>query len=1272
MIRCRTAIAAAAAALLSAAAGGGFGAGAAAAAEAPQWRLALDTSPTNLVPESPRDQSEEVTVHATGGTFTLGFDIEATEHDTSALPYDATAAEVQQAIEALGGNLSEKITVVGDGAGETSPYRLTYTGAFVDERPLPQMTVHGAGLTGPGASASVKLLVAGEFATTIKVIAVNVGGAATDGATINLSDVLPAGVKALTVSGHDAYGFGGFPFGPGGMLCKRAPEISCSYSGAVLPGDQLIITAQVEVEPGPQRTVANTISVSGGGAASATEQTPMTISEKPASFGFEPGGTFAALSTAQAGAHPSVTTGFALNLSQKGITAQNARDVSFDLPPGLVGQATQMPRCTMAAVEKENKDGESCPRDTMVGMATVTYVAAPSQALEPGNEGRTETTPIYNIAPAPGEPVAFGFLTLLLPVRLDTSVLSNGDYGVRVSASGLTEGGSLMSSVITIWGVPEQVNGPGTGTPIWALVSKGWRFGGSGASLGEPAVPLLTNPQQCATPLVAGVEAESWQSPGVQVSGGSLPLGGIEGCEGLRFEPSFSLDPSDLRAGAPAGYDLDLKVPQRNEVATLATPTVKNVKLTLPEGVVINPSAAQGLTACSNAQFYGPNHPSEEVASPAKCPSSAQVGRVAIKTPALEEALEGEVYLATPECGPCTAQDAAGGKMVRLFLNVVGNGEAGIVVKLEGHGQINQQTGQITAVFENDPQLPFSELKLELAGGERAVLANPRSCGELASSLSIASWDEALPESVLSAPVAISEGCFGPQFSPSFTAGMPNNSAGAHGEFTLAFGREDHDQFLRQITLHMPPGLLGTLSGVELCKQAQANAGTCGANSLIGEAQVLTGPGTEPFLVQGGRVYLTEGYGGSQFGLSIVVPAVAGPYTLGGIDGEGVETDDGLVVVRSQLFIDPHTAQITAVSGDLPSMLDGIPLQLKAVNVKLNRPGFMFNPTSCERMAITGTIASSEGMSANVSSPFQLADCGSLSFAPRFEAFTKAKHSRADGALLRVRITYPKGAQGTQANLAYAKVELPRGLPSRLETLKQACLAKVFEANPASCPAASIVGRATVRTPVLPVPLTGPAYFVSHGGEAYPSLVMVLQGYGVTIELVGDTEIKGGVTSSTFHATPDVPFEAFELTLPEGPHSALAANGNLCRQPLAMPTRLIAQNGKVLEQRTKIEAAGCRPSIYIAKKHVSGSKALVIVHVPSSGTLTATGSGITTKHKRQGAKAGGNIGLTIALSPQERAALAAHHRHAVTVTVHLSFHRASGSTLTAKARLRLR
>ncbi len=1002
------------------------------------------------------------------------------------------------------------------------------------------------------------------------VTAVNVGGAASDGSPVVINDALPGRLTVTAVSGYNIYAagiVGQFTPPPAAqMSCAASPEPVCKYSGQVQPGSQLMMVIKVKVEAGASETVTNDASVSGGGASEgALSSSPIVIDSGVAGFGLARGSVIAALSANRAGAHANVTTGFALNTATPTRSAGDPKDVAFTLPPGAVGNTVGMPRCTAALAA--NTD---CPADTIVGVATVRY------SLE-GVFLLTIDVPVYNIAPAPGEPAAFYF-QLNAHVRLDTSVLSNGNYAVRVTASEISQQLPLISTFVTIWGVPADHQGPGP-IPVFGDETAGVET--VGGRLGASRVPLLSNPTQCSTPLIASVDGDGWRKPGVFDKVKS-PMGTLTGCLEAPFSSSFTLLPDTLEAGAPAGYDFDLRVPQQNIADQPSSSDVKSVSVTLPEGVVVNPSAAWGLKACSPAQFYGPNHPSQDAAQVASCPREAQVGTVRVKTPALEEALEGQVYLAEPECNPCSPQDGEDGKMVKLFVQLVSEGEGGIVVKLEGKGMIDQKTGQITTVFDENPQLPFSEFKLKLAGGPRAVLANPRKCGTVKATGDLEPWSilEAPEEAAListkvsdSKPfyeLEINQNCFGPQFKPTFVAGMPNIQAGAYGEFTLAFGRADNDEYLGQLTTTMPTGLLGKISGIPLCEEAQAIAGSCGSASQIGTVEALTGPGANPFLVSGGRVYLTKGYGGAPYGLSIVVPAVAGPYTLSGTNG------NGSVVVRAQIFVDEHTAQLKVVSGQLPSMLDGIPLQLKAVNVRIDKPQFTFNPTSCAKKSIVGSLTAVEGLSSTVTDSFQVTNCASLVFKPGFSVSTTGKTSRVNGAGLDVKLSYPKNAFGKYANIKAVKVALPKQLPSRLTTLQKACPDSTFNQNPAACPAASRVGTATATTPILGDTLTGPAYFVSHGGAKFPELVVVLSGDGVTVQLDGETFIsKAGITSSTFRQIPDVPVSTFELKLPQGPGSALAANGNLCTSTLKMPTAFTAQNGMVIHQTTPITATGC-------------------------------------------------------------------------------------------------
>ena len=547
-----------------------------------------------------------------------------------------------------------------------------------------------------------------------------------------------------------------------------------------------------------------------------------------------------------------------------------------------------------------------------------------------------------------------------------------------------------------------------------------------------------------------------------------------------------------------------------------------------------------------------------------------------VTTPLLEAPLEGQVFLGEPECSPCGESDASDGHLFHLFIQVHSQA-LGITIKLPGIVRANPQTGRLTAEFAENPQLPFSDVELKFKDGPRAPLANPQTCGTFTTVSDLEPWSAPeTPTEVSQSPFAIT-GCGSSMpFDPAFAAGASSPAAGAYSPLTVTFSRGDGEQDLGGITVQTPPGLLGKIAGIPRCGEAEANAGTCGPESRIGTTTATAGPGSDPYTITGGRVYLTGPYKGQPFGLSIVVPAVAGPFNLGD------------VVVRASIAVDPATSALTITSDPLPQIRDGVPFRLRTVAVEVNRPGFMFNATNCSEQAISATItgehaigSSEAAKSSALSSAYAASGCANLPFKPKLTAVTAGQASKADGASLDVRV---ESAGLGQANIAKVDLQLPKALPSRLSTLNKACLAAVFAANPAACDPESVIGKATIHTPVLDSPLTGPAYLVSHGGAAFPDVEFVLQGEGVTLILDGKTDIKKGITYSRFEATPDAPFTTFETELPTGPHSILTANVpakedyNLCGTSLAMPTTITGQNGAVIEQSTKIAVTGCKAS----------------------------------------------------------------------------------------------
>ena len=1045
------------------------------------------------------------------------------------------------------------------------------------------------------------------------------GEANGSGSPIVLSDKLPAGIVPVKVSG----GIG--PLGEFGNGECSLETVSCTFHGSIPPYVDALMTIAVRVEPSAVSGAVSEAVAEGGGAPRAVSRQPLTVGNGPTPFGVQayevtPESVGGALDT-QAGSHPfQLTT--TLNLNETVVAggakvAALGKDLSFRLPPGLVGNPTAIPQCTNGEFSTQIGFHNLCPPSTVIGVAQVRLIIALFGAAP-----ITIPVPLFNMVPQVGEPARFAFDVAGTPVLLDTSVRTGGDYSVVVDVRNISQTTEFLASQVTFWGVPgDPRHDPERG---WNCLFFGALGSGPCTALGEASTPpFLVLPTSCTTPWSTTLTADSWAEPSVAKSmeynlqdsfGHAL---GLSGCNRLTFEPSINVTPDGQAASTPTGLTVGIHVPQDASLSPtgVAEATVKDTTVTLPAGVGLNPAGADGLRSCGLGEV-ALESPSEQ-----SCPEAAKVGTLEIHTPLLPNPLVGAAYLAQQNANPF-------GSLVALYL-VAHDPVSGVIVKLAGEVKPDPVTGQLVSTFKETPQLPFEDLKLHFFGGSRAPLGTPALCGSYTTTASIAPWSGNSPVDS-SSEFQITSGpngspCSNPlPFNPSLTTGSLNLQAGAFTPFTTTMSREDGQQALQGIQLHFPPGLSGLLSGVALCGEAQANEGTCGTNSLIGETTVSVGLGGNPFSVKGGRVYITGPHDGGPFGLSIVNPAKAGPFDL------EKNTPCDCVVVRAKIEVDPHTAQLTITTDNtgpykIPTIIQGIPLEIQHVNVIINREHFTFNPTNCNPMAVTGTLQSTEGASRALSVPFQVTNCATLKFPPKFSVSTSGKTSKANGASLSVKLTYPTAPFGTQANIKQVKVDLPKQLPSRLTTLQKACTAQQFEANPAGCPAASFIGHARALTPLIPVPLEGPAIFVSHGGEAFPSLEVVLQGYGVTIDLVGSTFIsKAGITSSTFKTVPDAPVGSFELTLPEGKYSALAANGNLCsvtktvtvkkkrtvrvkghkktvtrkvKQTVAgsltMPTAFIAQNGAEIHESTPVSVTGCakaRPAKKKAKHHGKGRK----------------------------------------------------------------------------------
>jgi len=882
----------------------------------------------------------------------------------------------------------------------------------------------------------------------------------------------------------------------------------------------------------------------------------------------------------RAAAHPPWgVTKFVMKHGGSSIEGSSVRRIRVDVPAGLAANPeAPMPKCS---VDQFNKEPKGCPTGSVVGTTEMEAVAEPRGGVPLSLPSLAGT--VYNLQPPAGLPLDFGIAVepageLVSPIRLflEGHVDWSGDY----------------HEFFEINEVPKEAEVKvllGFKSPLKVLMSKLNFNGRAGGN-------FLTIPSACSSTTTSHLELESWTGEKSQTET-HTPVG-VGDCDKVPFKPVTMVTPENAGSDQPDGATTVVKVPQNNEPEGTNTADIQDAHVTLPEGLTLNPAAAHGLEACSAAQI------GIGTRNPITCPAGSNVGSVALETDLPPGSLTGNVYLGSPGGGQITDPPYT------IYL-VAQNTNLDVSVRLQGLLTPNPTTGRLEVTFANNPQLPFSELRLTLNGGAHAPLANPLVCGSANTESLFSPYTTGELKALLPTPF-VTTGCPNPlPFALTQSTQSANATAGAYSPYTFNLGRTDGQQYLSQVSTTLPAGLLGAIPSVALCGESQAAAGSCAASSQIGTATVTAGAGAEPYPFTG-PVFLTGPYNGAPYGLSIPIAAVAGPFNL------------GTVVTRATISVDPHTARVTVATpvpgtpGALPTIVGGVPVRLKTISVAVNRPSFLFNPTNCGALATQSTLGgftpgSSAGATESLSSPFQVGSCGALAFKPVFKVSANAKTSRKNGASLQVSLT--QGAH--QANMHSVFVQLPKQLPSRLTTLQKACPEATFAANPVNCrKLGSEVGTATVLTPVLPGKLTGSAYMVSHGGKAFPDLDLVLEGDGVRVILTGNTNIQKGITSSTFAAIPDVPVTSFVLNLPVGAHSLLTANGSLCTKPLAMPTTIVAQSGAQLKQSTKISVADC--GVRIVRHKVVGHTAYITVQTFVAGRVSGKGASLAGVFRRFG------------------------------------------------------
>jgi hypothetical protein len=818
--------------------------------------------------------------------------------------------------------------------------------------------------------------------------------------------------------------------------------------------------------------------------------------------------------SSQAGAHPSQVTA-ALSFTDE----EGPRNITFDLPPGLIGIPAATPTCR----EPEFQIAECSPESQIGYLKLVLFTNGAEQV---------RFSPLFNLEPIPGAAAEFGINTSDASVRLRLGVRTGADYGISVATKNLSQALIWSEAVITLWGVPAVPSHDGL---RGECLSPDGPTGGSCPSEAVP-LPLLTNPSSCLPVLSVTASVDSWEHPGVFDSatssnedGAGDPVG-IDGCESLGFRPTLSVRPSVPMPGAPSGMTFELHTPQVQDPDSPAEATLDKATVTLPRGVAISPPAAAGLGACAPDQIRLADD------SQPSCPDASKLGAVTIETPMLANPLRGSVYLARPGDNPFGS---------RLALYGVAAAD-GVLIKLAGRVVPDPLTGQLRVTFDDVPQLPFSEVKLTLFDGPRAPLTTPPRCGTFTTESELTAWGALAPVTP-STSFELSSGCSGPRFAPSLRAGAVNPVAGAYSPFVLKLQRGDHDgDFASSFSLDLPAGVSAALKGTTYCPEAALAAPgslqpDCPSSSRVGSAVVAAGLGASPLYLTG-EVYLSGPDKGAPFSLAAIVPARAGPVDL------------GTIVERIAIDIDPRSGRLSARADGLPQIRDGIPLELRSLSLNLDRPGFIRNPTSCDPLAITGTATTGLGQSAALFEPFRVGGCSALPFKPRLALDVLGGVARGGHPALRAVLR----AGPQEAGIAASTITLPAGELLDLRHVGAVCARQL---PPERCPRSSRLGRARVWSPLLDDPLEGAIYLRAPSGRL-PDLLVDLRGGGLHLVLRGQASARAGRLRIRFPALPDVPIDKAEITLAGGRRGILVNSEALCARPRRAEVELTAHTTK--------------------------------------------------------------------------------------------------------------
>ena len=1030
-----------------------------------------------------------------------------------------------------------------------------------------------------------------EFPAYYRIMARNTGAEATSG-EYTVVDTLPSQVDVDTISPAK------IRVSPPGIVCETAKAVvttvTCKGSESLQAGKKLVIRIPIAVsELATVGEVAvDSAELEGGNAGAAVASLSTPISNAPPSFDFlsaPNGASFFAYEAngqeaTQAGSHPHAaisSLSFNWEKSVGGgpvrIPDGGLKDTEVNLPKGLVIN----PQATPVKCLENQLETESCPAASQVG--AISGIISLAEKIGGASD------PVFNMKPPHGVPAELGFPFLEEGVyaHIFGKVRSESDYGLSATVLSVPAKVGFLGAEVELWGVPTAAVHDAMRGYTCAVES----------SYGEecPLKPgerngkaFISMPTSCEAPLVSSASANSWNSPtDVKVTGSNGAA--IAGCSAVEFNPSISSQATTPAAESPSGLNFNLHVPQSGAPEDpegeegLATANLKDAQVTLPEGMTVNPSSANGLGVCTAAQI-GLKTPIGQIPahfdeSKGGCPNASRIGAVEVTTPLLAEPLTGSVFLAKPFANPFES-------LLAIYL-FVQDEQTGIIAKLPGLVQPNAATGRLTVTFRENPELPIEDVKLTVFNGPKASLMTPLICGSATTTSVLTPWTT--PEGADAHPsdsFQTGAGCASSEaVAPkaySFSAGTESPLSGAFSPFSLRISRPDGSQHITGLETTLPKGLIGKPAGIPYCSESgialarsreavergkeEIASPACPTASEVGTVDVAAGAGITPYNVTG-HAYWAGPYKGAPLSLVVIVPAVAGPFDLGD------------VVDRVALYIDEFSAQVHAVADPLPTIRNGIPLDVRSIELKLSRPGFMLNPTSCEIKAIEGSVSTQAGQASSLKNSFQVGECGRLGFKPKLQISLTGATKKTGHPALKAVLKMPQGG----ANIGRAQVSLPHSEFLDQGNLNRICIQADLKAG--TCPASTIYGKAKAWSPLLDKPLEGNVYLAGGFGYKLPALVAELNGQ-IRVLLKGkvDTDKALGIRN-TFEAVPDAPVERFVLEMKGGKKYGLLENSeNLCRKAQKAGVSFGAQNGKVLQESVLI-ANSCKSGKKGKKKH---------------------------------------------------------------------------------------